>query len=216
MVGSAILLMAVSAAAAPDAWAVSSVRLCVPKKVGSALLTPKHGKCKKGYTLTTILGAIGNIVRESPPPAGTPPTITSFKAAEGEPTQYAGYTVPAGHTAEVVAFFGKYFQAGATSYAEISWRIENPSGEIVYQLNSGLVLKGPYNGVFSATVGPLGPGWAPSEDGELVSKAAGDWAMTIPEIWLPELYKVGVLVEGEAETVKLGFGGVNSVLVYLH
>lgn len=32
----------------------STVKLCVPKKEGNAILTPKHGTCKKGYKLTTL------------------------------------------------------------------------------------------------------------------------------------------------------------------
>ncbi len=36
----------------------SALKLCVPKKEGSAILTPKHGKCSKGFKLTG-LGAEG-------------------------------------------------------------------------------------------------------------------------------------------------------------
>ena len=36
----------------------SGLKTCVPKKEGSAFLTPKHGKCNKGYKLT-LLGAEG-------------------------------------------------------------------------------------------------------------------------------------------------------------
>ena len=39
-------------------WAAGGVKLCVPKAEGSALLTPKHGKCRRGYKLTS-LGAEG-------------------------------------------------------------------------------------------------------------------------------------------------------------
>jgi hypothetical protein len=37
-----------------SAWAGSGIALCVPKKEGAALLTPKHGTCKKGYSLNTV------------------------------------------------------------------------------------------------------------------------------------------------------------------
>jgi hypothetical protein len=43
---------------ASSAWAVGSVKLCVPKAEGASLVTPKHGKCKKGYKLM-LLGAEG-------------------------------------------------------------------------------------------------------------------------------------------------------------
>lgn len=32
----------------------STVKLCVPKKEGGAILTPKHGKCTRTYKLTTL------------------------------------------------------------------------------------------------------------------------------------------------------------------
>ncbi len=32
----------------------ATLKLCMPKAEGSALLTPKHGKCKRGYTLTNL------------------------------------------------------------------------------------------------------------------------------------------------------------------
>jgi hypothetical protein len=38
--------------------AAGGVKLCVPKAEGASLVTPKHGKCKKGYKLT-LLGAVG-------------------------------------------------------------------------------------------------------------------------------------------------------------
>jgi collagen triple helix repeat protein len=37
-----------------SAWAESGIKLCVPKKEGAATLTPVHGKCKKGYKLTSL------------------------------------------------------------------------------------------------------------------------------------------------------------------
>jgi Collagen triple helix repeat (20 copies) len=37
-----------------SAWAGSGIALCVPKKEGAALLTPKHGTCKKGYSLNSV------------------------------------------------------------------------------------------------------------------------------------------------------------------
>jgi hypothetical protein len=37
-----------------SAWAGSGVSLCMPKKEGSAVLTPKHGVCPKAYRLTAL------------------------------------------------------------------------------------------------------------------------------------------------------------------
>jgi hypothetical protein len=43
-----VALVAAFLTMAASAWAESAVKLCVPKTEGSPLLTPKHGKCKKG------------------------------------------------------------------------------------------------------------------------------------------------------------------------
>ena len=40
--------------AASSSLAAGGLKLCVPKKEGAATLTPKHGKSKKGYRLTSI------------------------------------------------------------------------------------------------------------------------------------------------------------------
>jgi hypothetical protein len=39
---------------AANAASAATLKLCMPKAEGSALLTPKHGKCKKGYKLTGL------------------------------------------------------------------------------------------------------------------------------------------------------------------
>src|SRR5207245_293142 len=39
---------------AGTALATGGVKVCVPKKEGNAILTPKHRKCKKGYKLTSL------------------------------------------------------------------------------------------------------------------------------------------------------------------
>jgi Collagen triple helix repeat (20 copies) len=69
-----------------SAWAGSGIALCVPKKEGAALLTPKHGACKKGYSLNTVSmeGKEGK-----PGAAGSP-------GAEGK----QGATGPKGETGE--------------------------------------------------------------------------------------------------------------------
>jgi hypothetical protein len=56
--GIGIGILASFALTAAPSWAAGGMKLCVPKKEGAGLVTPKHGKCKKGYNLTT-LGAEG-------------------------------------------------------------------------------------------------------------------------------------------------------------
>jgi Collagen triple helix repeat (20 copies) len=47
--------MAVGLLAVTASWAVATtVGLCVPRQEGSAVLTPKHGTCRKGYKLTKL------------------------------------------------------------------------------------------------------------------------------------------------------------------
>ena len=48
------------------AASASALKLCVPRKEGSALVTPKHGKCKKGYKLTNV-GAEGRQGKQGKP-----------------------------------------------------------------------------------------------------------------------------------------------------
>jgi hypothetical protein len=74
------------------------MKLCVPKKEGAGLVTPKHGKCKKGYNLTTLgaegkagaagkQGAAGNAGPEGKPaPEGKqgPEGKAGFSSAEAE------------------------------------------------------------------------------------------------------------------------------------
>src|ERR1700676_5068213 len=57
-IGPVGIVVAVLFLAAVTAATASTVKLCVPKKEASAILTPKRGACKKGYKLTT-LGAEG-------------------------------------------------------------------------------------------------------------------------------------------------------------
>jgi hypothetical protein len=59
-----VALLAALSAMAGTASA-SAVRVCVPKREGSPILTPKHGKCRRGYKLTT-LGAQGSEGKRGP------------------------------------------------------------------------------------------------------------------------------------------------------
>jgi hypothetical protein len=97
--------LAMCLACGPDpAWAASGLTLCVPRSEGSALLTPRHGACKRGYKLTAI-GAEG---REGKPgregAQGSPggegrPGPEGKVGLEGEP----GPEGRAGFTGEEVA-----------------------------------------------------------------------------------------------------------------
>lgn len=70
----AVFLTMVGAASA------SALKLCVPRKQGSALVTPKHGRCTKGYKLTTV-GAEG---REGKPGARGKPGAEGKTGPEGK------------------------------------------------------------------------------------------------------------------------------------
>ena len=50
----AALLALGAAAGVPVASAAGGTTLCMPKAEGAPVLTPRHGKCKKNYTLTTL------------------------------------------------------------------------------------------------------------------------------------------------------------------
>jgi hypothetical protein len=47
-------LVALLLVAAGSTWGATGIKLCVPKKEGSAVLTPKHGVCKKRYRLRNL------------------------------------------------------------------------------------------------------------------------------------------------------------------
>jgi hypothetical protein len=59
MLCAGVILMAALAALTSTASAAGGLSLCVPKHEGSAVLTPRHGKCKHGFKLTA-LGAEGH------------------------------------------------------------------------------------------------------------------------------------------------------------
>src|SRR6202011_6040095 len=72
-----------------SAWAGSGIALCVPKKEGASLLTPKHGACKKGYHLTSVNleGKPGAAGKEGKPGA---------EGKAGEPGKQGGAPGPEG------------------------------------------------------------------------------------------------------------------------
>ena len=67
-----VVLAAASMVMAGTAFAAGAIKLCMPKKEGSAVFTPRHGRCKKGYKLTD-LGAAGK------------PGAEGKRGAEGKP-----------------------------------------------------------------------------------------------------------------------------------
>jgi hypothetical protein len=60
-----VVLAVVFPMMAGSAWAGTGIKLCVPKKEGDAILTPTHGKCKKGFKLTG-LGMQGKEGKQGP------------------------------------------------------------------------------------------------------------------------------------------------------
>lgn len=54
MVAAVCLAVGLSAVMAGGAMASAGLTLCVPKKEAASVLTPRHGKCKKGYKLTAL------------------------------------------------------------------------------------------------------------------------------------------------------------------
>ena len=87
LVMSSVLLVAASLSiAVASAWAGSGISLCVPKKEGAALLTPKHRLCKRGYTLTALgqTGSEGKTGTAGTPGAAGTPGVAGKAGAEGK------------------------------------------------------------------------------------------------------------------------------------
>jgi hypothetical protein len=82
-----VVLIAAFVTTGGNAWAGSAVKLCVPKKEGAGLVTPRHGKCKRGYKLTS-LGAEGNAGAEGKQGAAGKPGTEGKQGLEGN----AGFT----------------------------------------------------------------------------------------------------------------------------
>ncbi|MCW3056848.1 MAG: hypothetical protein JWO21_817 [Solirubrobacterales bacterium] len=112
-VSASVLALAVLAVGADGAWAGSGTTLCIPKKEGSAVFTPKHGACRKGYHLTT-LGVEGN---EGQPGANGKPGADGkagspgVNGAPGEPGK-PGLTGPEGKSTGVEGKEGKEGKEG--------------------------------------------------------------------------------------------------------
>jgi hypothetical protein len=88
-------VMASLALTTAPSWAAGGMKLCVPKKEGAGLVTPKHGKCKRGYRLTT-LGAEGKAGAEGKQGAAGKPGTEGKQGPEGK----QGLEGKAGLTAE--------------------------------------------------------------------------------------------------------------------
>jgi hypothetical protein len=83
----AVGVLVTGALIAAPSWAAGRTKLCVPKKEGAGLVTPKHGRCKKGYQLTT-LGAEGKAGAEGKQGAAGKPGTEGKQGPEGR----AGFT----------------------------------------------------------------------------------------------------------------------------
>jgi hypothetical protein len=78
-----ICTLALLTLAAAPSWAAGGVKLCVPKAEGASLVTPKHGRCKKSYRLTT-LGAEGKGGAEGKQGAAGRPGSEGKQGPEGK------------------------------------------------------------------------------------------------------------------------------------
>jgi hypothetical protein len=78
-----VVLSAAFVTTGGSAWAGPALKLCVPKAAERPTLTPKHGKCKKGYTLTT-LEAEGKAGAEGKQGAGSKPGSQGKPGPEGK------------------------------------------------------------------------------------------------------------------------------------
>jgi hypothetical protein len=86
------LLASLALTVAPSS-AAGGMKLCVPTKEGAGLVTPKHGKCKRGYRLTT-LGAEGKAGADGKQGAAGKPGAEGKQGPEGRlgPEGRAGFT----------------------------------------------------------------------------------------------------------------------------
>ncbi len=80
VIAGSVVLLAATMTLAGTAMA-STVRLCVPKNEGSAVLTAKHGKCKNGYARTT-LGQQGKEGKQGPKAKGEQKAKRAQKASQ--------------------------------------------------------------------------------------------------------------------------------------
>jgi hypothetical protein len=78
-----VVLIAAFAMTSGSAWAGSAVKLCVPKAAERPTLTPKRGKCKRGYKLTS-LGAEGKEGKQGKPGAEGKPGPEGKTGPEGK------------------------------------------------------------------------------------------------------------------------------------
>ncbi len=70
-------------ALAANAWGATGTELCMPKSEGAAVLTPRHGHCKKDYTLTR-LGSEGREGKPGAPGAAGKAGADGKQGAEGK------------------------------------------------------------------------------------------------------------------------------------
>jgi hypothetical protein len=124
------VLVCVSITAVP-AWAGSGIKLCVPKKEGSSILTPKHGRCNKGYRLTGI-GAEGKHGTEGK------------QGPEGK----AGFTAAEAETLKALLPYVKFVASGVGGKPTVQF-----SGVNVQVVSGSGSTTGPVNGEGNLVVG---------------------------------------------------------------
>jgi hypothetical protein len=117
----------------------SSIKICVPKREGAPMLTPKHGKCHKGYKLATL----GQEGQQGP---------TGSQGAAGHegkagPEGKAGLSASELETLKNVLPFVKYVAAGVGGKPTIEFTHVN------VEVNNGLGMTASANGLGNLIVG---------------------------------------------------------------
>lgn len=125
-----VALVCVSITVVP-AWAASGIRLCIPKKEGSSILTARRGRCRKGYRLTGI-GAEGT------------------RGAEGKqgPEGRAGFTAAEAETLKALLPYMKFVARGVGGKPTVQF-----SGVNVQVVSGTGSTAGPVNGEGNLVVG---------------------------------------------------------------
>jgi len=136
--GTGVMLLGalmVMAALAADAQATE---LCLPKKAGGAVLTPKHGKCKKGFSLTRLglEGKEGNAGPEGRPGAEGKEGKEGKEGPEGG----TGFTSEQRETLKLLLPHIRFLVAGVDAKPTIQFsgvNVQIVNGEAMPFVNNG-------------------------------------------------------------------------------
>lgn len=120
-----IATVAALATVTSTVWA-SPLKVCVPKREGVAMLTPKHGKCKHGYALDTF-GEEGKTGATGATGAEGKPGATGHTGPEGKPGTDAGTGLSASEleTLKSVLPYIKYVASGVGGKPTIQFSAVN-------------------------------------------------------------------------------------------